>query len=157
MQSEGPQKSGFPFHPLEDSVLGEVFARTLELSGISRAEANAAILSHLKQAGEFQFTPNSKKQVLLQSMPSMFRELLEQEKDSEILETFRKEIQEEGRLDLALELLEWIFTGYEKEALVVALFELLLNGKVRLPEGFYGKMMEEYEREMRGDLDRLRE
>ncbi|TGN00188.1 hypothetical protein [Leptospira dzoumogneensis] len=158
MEDQEPKKQGFPFHPLEDFVLGEVLGRTLVSLGHSKEEINKAIHSHLPPGRpEFLFTPNAKKQLLLQSMPVELRSFLEAGKEKEVLEIFRKTIQAEGRLDLALELLEWICTGFEKEELVRELFQLVLNGKIELSSEFYPLLMEEYDKEMRGDLDRIRE
>ncbi|PNV77042.1 hypothetical protein [Leptospira inadai] len=157
MESQESQAQGYPFRPLQDFVLGEVLGRTLERLGTPILETEAAILSHLSPGiREFQFTPNSKKQVLLQSMPSQFRSFLELGKELELLEVLHKTIAVEGRLDLALELIEWIFTGFEKEDLVRRLFTLVLNGKIELKPEFYSVLKEEYEKEMSGDLGKLR-
>ncbi|MFB5651238.1 hypothetical protein ACE5IS_11370 [Leptospira wolffii] len=158
MSESDTGQQGFPFHPLQDFVLGEVLDRTLQRLGIPKPETETAILSHLPTGKtQFVFTPNAKKQIQLQSMPVELRGFLESGKDSEIVRILRKTIQEEGRLDLALELIEWIFTGFENEQLVRSLFSLVLNDKIPLPTEFYSILKEEYDKEMRGDLDRLKE
>lgn len=158
MEDQESKKSGFPFHPLEDFVLGEVLGRTLVALGHSKEEIQKAILSHLREGQqEFFFTPNAKKQILLQSMPVELRSFLEAGKEKEVLDIFQKTISEEGRLDLALELLEWIFTGFEKEELVRSIFSIVLNHKIKMNSEFYSRLKEEYDKEMMGDLDRIRE
>ncbi|TGK01946.1 hypothetical protein EHQ53_14500 [Leptospira langatensis] len=158
MNDQDAQKPGFPFHPLEDFVLGEVLGRTLEALGTSKQEAEKAILSHLPpDRPEFLFTPNAKKQVLLQSMPIELRSFLEAGDWKKVVEVLQRTIKEEGRLDLALELIEWIFTGFDQEDLVRDLFSLVLNDKIELKKEFYPLLKEEYDKEMRGDLDRFRE
>ncbi|TGL58875.1 hypothetical protein [Leptospira sarikeiensis] len=158
MEDQESKKPGFPFHPLEDFVLGEVFGRALIKLGHSKPEIEKAIHSLLPDGKpEFLFTPNAKKQILLQSMPVELRGFLESGKEKEVIEIFRKTISEEGRLDLALELLEWIFTGFDKQELVRSIFSLVLNNKIELGPEFYPTLMDEYDKEMRGDLDKLKE
>ncbi|TGK03886.1 hypothetical protein EHO59_10185 [Leptospira semungkisensis] len=158
MSEQESQKPGFPFHPLEDFVLGEVLGRTLQSLGVPKEEIEKAILSHLPPGQtQFFFTPNAKKQILLQSMPVELRSFLEAGDWKKVLDTLRKTIKEEGRLDLSLELIEWIFTGFDQEDLVRDLFSLVLNDKIELKKEFYPLLKEEYDKEMRGDLDRFRE
>lgn len=53
--------SGFPFDPLRDFLLGEVFLKTLLENGVSSQVAEEAILSHLPAGRDhFVFTPNAK-------------------------------------------------------------------------------------------------
>ncbi len=157
MSEEESKKQGFPFHPLEDFVLGEVLGKALERLGIPKEKTAEAILSHLPEGqSQFLFTPNSKKQILLQSIPVELRGFLDAGKDEEVFFVFRKTIREEGRLDLALELIEWIFTGFDREDLVRALFSLVLNDKISLPADFYSVLKKEYDIEMLEDLDKFR-
>lgn len=157
MSGTESNQQGFPFHPLQDFVLGEVLDRSLQRLGVSKAQTEGAILSHLQEGRpNFVFTPNAKKQTLMQSLPVQFRTWMEVGEDEKLLQNFRTMIREEGRLDLALELLEWIFTGFEREELIRSLFSLVLNDKIVLPPEFMGVLREEYDKEMRGDLDRLK-
>ncbi|PJZ70716.1 hypothetical protein CH373_07250 [Leptospira perolatii] len=154
MTNSEPEKAGYPFHPLQDFILGEILAKTLEKFGIPKEEIDSAIRSNLKPGQkEFICTPNAKKQILLQTVPVEIRGLLQADKTSEVVEVFHNIIAQDGRLDFALELIEWIFTGFENEDLVRKLFEQVLNHKIVLPVEFYSFLKKEYETEMLGDLD----
>ncbi|EQA64083.1 MULTISPECIES: hypothetical protein [Leptospira] len=149
--------SGFPFHPFQDFLLGEVFLKTLLESGVSSQAAEEAILSHLPPGrNHFVFTPNAKKQTLLNLYPEKIRNLLRENQEEGIKQEFRNMIKIEERMDLALELLEWLFTGFdERQRLLSELFSLILNDKISLPENFLDRLKRNYEKEVLKDLENL--
>ncbi|WP_061249524.1 hypothetical protein [Leptospira alstonii] len=152
-----PSGGGFPFHPFRDFLLGEVFLKTLIESGVSLKQAEDAVLSHLpSDQKHFVFTPNAKKQTLLNLYPEKIRNLLKADQDEEIKQEFRNMIRADGRMDLALELLEWLFTGFdERRRLLNELFSLILNDKISLPENFLDRLKKNYEEEVLKDLENL--
>ncbi|EMG21670.1 hypothetical protein LEP1GSC150_1297 [Leptospira interrogans serovar Copenhageni str. LT2050] len=65
-------------------------------------------------------------------------------------------IQTEGKMDLALELLEWLFTGFEeRRKLLNELFSLFLNDKIPLRDNFLDRLKINYEEEVLKDLKNL--
>lgn len=133
--------SGFPFDPFRDFLLGEVFLKTLLENGVSSQVAEEAILSHLPPGrNHFLFTPNAKKQTLLNLYPEKIRNLLKSKKNAEIREEFSAMIATEGRMDLALELIEWLFVGFDERELLNDLFSLILNDKIPLRDGFLDRL-----------------
>ncbi|EMY78476.1 hypothetical protein LEP1GSC060_3797 [Leptospira weilii serovar Ranarum str. ICFT] len=153
----GSSGAGFPFHPFQDFLLGEVFLKTLKESGVSSQAAEEAVLSHLpSDQKHFVFTPNAKKQTLLNLYPEKIRNLLKADQEEEIKQEFRNMIGIDGRMDLALELLEWLFTGFdEKRHLLIELFSLILNDKIPLRENFLDQVKKNYEEEVLKDLENL--
>ncbi|AXR62576.1 hypothetical protein [Leptospira mayottensis] len=149
--------SGFPFYPFRDFLLGEVFLKTLLESGVSSQTAEEAILSHLPSGrNHFVFTPNAKKQTLLNLYPEKIRNLLRENQEEEIKQEFRNMIKIEERMDLALELLEWLFVGFDERELLNDLFSLILNDKIPLGDGFLDRLKKNYEEEILKDLKGLK-
>ncbi|MBW0435014.1 hypothetical protein HGB47_15485 [Leptospira yasudae] len=147
---------GFPFHPFRDFLLGEVLFKTLQEDGVNVADAEAAVLSHLpSDKRNFVFTPNAKKQTLLNLYPEKIRGLLKSKKGNEIKQEFKTMIATEGRMDLALELLEWLFTGFDERELLNELFSLILNDRIPLQEGFLDRLKKNYEEEVLKDLENI--
>lgn len=137
-------KSGedFPFYPFRDFLLGEVIFKTLQEDGVSPQDAEDAVLSHLTSDKKcFVFTPNAKKQTLLNLYPEKIRGLLKTDQEEKIRQEFCNMIQTEGKMDLALELLEWLFTGFEeRRKLLNELFSLFLNDKFLCGTNFLDRL-----------------
>ncbi|EKN90067.1 hypothetical protein LEP1GSC034_4008 [Leptospira interrogans str. 2003000735] len=152
-------KSGedFPFYPFRDFLLGEVIFKTLQEDGVSPQDAEDAVLSHLTSDKKcFVFTPNAKKQTLLNLYPEKIRGLLKTDQEEKIRQEFCNMIQTEGKMDLALELLEWLFTGFEeRRKLLNELFSLFLNDKIPLRDNFLDRLKINYEEEVLKDLKNL--
>ncbi|AOP36239.1 hypothetical protein A0128_19620 [Leptospira tipperaryensis] len=156
MSSDPSSGAGFPFHPFQDFLLGEVIFKTLKELNVSPDLAEEAVRSHLPpDQKDFVFTPNAKKQTLMNLYPEKIRGFLKAGKTEEIKKEFRMMIASEGKLDLALELLEWLFTGFEEKKLLNELFSLVLNDKISLPENFLEVLKKNYEEEVLKDLENL--
>lgn len=156
MSSESSSGSGFPFHPFRDFLLGEVLLKTLRENGVSDEAAESAAVSHLPDGSkQYVFTSNAKKQTLLNLYPEKIRGLLKSGKRAEIRKEFSDMIAVEGRMDLALELFEWLFTGFEERELLNELISLILNDKIPLPENFLDLLKKNYEEEILKDLENL--
>ncbi|PJZ52843.1 hypothetical protein [Leptospira adleri] len=156
MTSDSAPGAGFPFHPFQDFLLGEVIFKTLKELNVPSEAAEDAVRSHLPSGRkDFLFTPNAKKQTLMNLYPEKIRDFLKAGKKEEIKKEFRTMISSEGKLDLALELLEWLFTGFEEKELLNELFSLVLNDKITLPENFIETLKKNYEEEVLKDLENL--
>ncbi|TGM07935.1 hypothetical protein EHQ76_04230 [Leptospira barantonii] len=154
--SAGGSSAGFPFHPFQDFLLGEVLLKTLKETGVPAEAAEEAVLSHLpSDQKNFVFTPNAKKQTLLNLYPEKIRNFLKTGKKEEIKKEFKTMIATEGRMDLALELLEWLFTGFDEKELLNELFSLVLNDRISLAEDFLNRLKKNYEDEVLKDLENL--
>ncbi|EMG21677.1 hypothetical protein LEP1GSC150_1298 [Leptospira interrogans serovar Copenhageni str. LT2050] len=84
-------KSGedFPFYPFRDFLLGEVIFKTLQEDGVSPQDAEDAVLSHLPSDKKcFVFTPNAKKQTLLNLYPEKIRGLLKTDQEEKLDKNF---------------------------------------------------------------------
>lgn len=147
----------FRFYPFRDFLLGEVIFKTLQEDGVSPQDAEDAVLSHLTSDKKcFVFTPNAKKQTLLNLYPEKIRGLLKTDQEEKIRQEFCNMIQTEGKMDLALELLEWLFTGFEeRRKLLNELFSLFLNDKIPLRDNFLDRLKINYEEEVLKDLKNL--
>lgn len=156
MSSDSSSGAGFPFHPFQDFLLGEVILKTLKESNIASETAEEAVRSHLPPGQkDFVFTPNAKKQTLMNLYPEKIRGFLKAGKSEEIKNEFTTMIASEGKMDLALELLEWLFTGFEEKKLLNELFSLVLNEKIPFPENFLENLKKNYEEEVLKDLESL--
>lgn len=80
---------------------------------------------------------------------------MKSKKNAEIREEFSAMIATEGRMDLALELLEWLFVGFDERELLNDLFSLILNDKIPLGDGFLDRLKKNYEEEILKDLKGL--
>lgn len=147
----------FRFILSEIFLLGEVIFKTLQEDGVSPQDAEDAVLSHLPSDKKcFVFTPNAKKQTLLNLYPEKIRGLLKTDQEEKIRQEFCNMIQTEGKMDLALELLEWLFTGFEeRRKLLNELFSLFLNDKIPLRDNFLDRLKINYEEEVLKDLKNL--
>ncbi|EPG50115.1 hypothetical protein [Leptospira kirschneri] len=156
-ESYSAKDGGFPFYPFQDFLLGEVIFKTLQEDGVLHQDVEDAVLSHLPSDKKcFVFTPNAKKQTLLNLYPEKIRSLLKTGQEEKIKQEFLNMIQTEGKMDLALELLEWLFTGFEeRRKLLNELFSLFLNDKIPLRDNFLDRLKVNYEAEVLKDLKNL--
>lgn len=128
------QKSPHPYLPFQDAVLGEVLFKTVQAHEAAFSFDNLKNFHLFSQKPEFAFTPNAKKQVLHIELLSELRSCLEKEDVASIYKTFEKllEIDSNGvsKFDIALELLEWMYTGFGE----TKLFRELLLKIFSLPQ-----------------------
>jgi len=122
----------FPFSPLQDSLFGEVLLESWKNHGGSSSDLESAIQKALGQTSRgFFFTSNADKQILLNTIPNTIRSLISK-KETESMELLFFQLASGSgeytrpHLDVALELLLWIFTGFEERELFVRLLKKLV-------------------------------
>ena len=111
----------FPFKPLEDHFFGHLIGNVWKVTNGDFEKLNRAIHSSL--LGELQHytcTPKGDKIVLMNIYPNQFRKYLELKQYDKLYSEFTKLITAKipetiPRLDIALDLLEWIFIGFPDE------------------------------------------
>jgi hypothetical protein len=116
-------KEAFPFDPFQDSLLGEVLLR----SWIHLSQDPILLKNYITQNNTLHhtFTPNVKKQILMNTIPKEIRNTISHKNFDALLNlikglaTGKTEYSEEKCLDVVLELLEWIWTGFPEESLVM--------------------------------------
>lgn len=141
----------YPFKPLEDHFFGALIADVWKASGGDIDKLNRAI--HSRLVGDLQHytcTPKGDKIVLMNIYPSQFRKYIENNQPEKLYAEFEKLITSKipdtiARLDVAMDLLEWLFTGFpEKEFLAQNLLILIANKQISFKEEFWLKLNEEY-------------
>ena len=141
----------FPFKPLEDHFFGHLIGNVWKVTNGDFEKLNRAIHSSL--LGELQHytcTPKGDKIVLMNIYPNQFRKYLELKQYDKLYSEFTKLITEKvpstiPRLDVAFDLLEWIFTGFpEKEEVARQMLFIIANKQISFSEEFWLKLREEY-------------
>jgi hypothetical protein len=123
-------KQPSPFNPLEDNLLGQI------LCGIYSEKGNLSELKNKIQSlipeGEtsFYFTPRIDKSTLLTVLPDQFRKM-HAENNIEGMKVQLNELVHPPdkiiRLDVILELLEWVITGLSSDIVSLELLRVLLG------------------------------
>ena len=123
-------KQPFPFYPLEDNLLGQI------LSGIYSEKGKLTDLKNRFQSftkeGEssLYFTPRSDKSTLLTVLPDQFRKMHAENNIEGMKVRFKELLNPEDKsikLDVILELLEWVITGLSSENVSLELLQVLLG------------------------------
>lgn len=152
-------KQPFPFDPIQDSLLLRLFDDIFESEGRGD-DFRKAIYSHLPAEEGFFFTPRPSKQNVMNLLPGKIRVLHENGKIEEIESLIEALIQgkdlERSGFDIALELAEWMVTGFQEEDLSLRLLHLITNHKLRFTSehltkfhGMYMASIQEEEDEFR--------
>ena len=141
----------FPFKPLEDHFFGNLIGNVWRGTGGDFEKINLAI--HSRLVGEpkhYTCTPKGDRVVLHTIYPNQFRKYLENKEYTKLYVEFEKLIAGKvpntiPRLDVALDLFEWIFTGFpEQEEVSRQLLLIITNKQISFSEEFWLKLKEEY-------------
>ena len=142
-----------PFQFSRDSFLGKLIADVWVESGHSEQELIDAFNTH--NPGEaFFFTPNAEKQVFMNLLPTQFRKDIEKGEFMLVGEKFEDLVKGNSHItptpkpDVALELVEWIFTGFDLDDLVLDLLSIFFNKKITFPPGFLDKVRAHYVKQL---------
>lgn len=147
------QKERFPFQPFQDSFLLEVL---LKLYSKDYPDNPSLVDQFAKNwnSSNFTFTPNQWKQINMVNFANSIRSWIESGSDEKVLELLEKLVRGEdltldkSALDVSLELVEWIFTGFEKDSLVLNYFHLLFGDVSGLDLPFLKNLRELYDLEV---------
>jgi hypothetical protein len=152
-------KAAYPFHPLQDSLLGKILQEVLKEGGRD-ALFLSAIESHLEEGKSYTFTPRAQKQIQMNLLPTKIRGLIDEDNlvDMEpiFLDLIRGIDSSAPCLDIAMELMEWIVTGYDKDPISLHLLNLLCNSKIQIGEADLQKLKILYNQYLKEEEDEFR-
>jgi len=141
----------YPFKPLEDHFFGSIIANVWKAIGGDFDKLNLAIHSRLVgDRKHYTCTSKGDKIVLMNIYPSQFRKYIQNKQKDKLFSEFEKLITSKvpntiARLDVAMDLLEWIYTGFpDDEDISKQLLLLLVNKQISFSEDFWLKLKEEY-------------
>lgn len=112
---------------------------------------NESFHSHLPN-GIMNFFCSTKgdKMLFLDLYPSKFRKYIERDKLDLLYLDFEHLIKQNRKLDIAFDLLEWLFLGFERNDMIAQLLKILTNHKLHFKEDFFSKWKLAYEKEAQG-------
>lgn len=146
------EKKPFPYNPFSDSLLGEVFWKTVE----PEIKNPKTLLDHLCRTlncdeSAIVFTPNAIKQTLMVDIPQSLRKTIEVGNSEEIsqkfLEVTKQTLGHPPRVDICMELLEWLFTGFSLDESITTILEVLYGKKLSSEQ--FQRMRNHYEEELK--------
>lgn len=146
------EKKPFPFDPFVDSLIGEKILTLLHNQYTKESLTRLALESLGIGLDQVCFTSNVKKQILMVSYPTEIRKRLESNERiyvCDLLFQIAKGSHENPpALDIALELIEWLLTGFEEDALVSDSLSKIFG--IQLDIDFVNLLRSEYVKELRG-------
>ncbi len=148
-------KTGYPFDPFVDSLVGEKILYVWESTHHNQKELEVALFQNTGQTS-FYFTPNATKQILMVSYPTLIRSLLESRNYQKIGENLlglaNGKLTENHlpALDITLELLEWLLTGFDIDLEISQYLQLLFSNANIIDVSFVEQVRSEYVKELRG-------
>lgn len=149
-------KSPFPFDPLNDSLLGKILGDIAE-NKKEREVLWDAIESH-SSSGQFFFTSNANKQILMNTLPVQLRAWIEEKDLDKLKEELTTLIQgslkksQAPAMDVFLELAEWIVTGFEDNSLKLEILNLFTNYKYPIEENVLLQIQQKYDETLKEDF-----
>jgi len=147
-------KPEYQYKPLTDSLFGkalsDTFCKVNQEPSLLKLEA--AISSHLKDGHFFVGTKRAEKQVLLRILPDQIRKLIQEIRYTEIVEEIAELIKgntdQPPKIDVALELIEWLLSGFDEDVLIQSLLFELTNRQVSFDIQFIQALRETYNEEV---------
>lgn len=134
----------------EDSNFGKILFSEWQKNGYSSEELQNAIESHLNyfQYSFFSGTPRARKQVLMNTVPVEFRRYIEKQQFDRLLVDYSQLLSgsadDKPCIDIALEIFEWLMSGFEQPNLLEKLMLTLVNHQLEIPSGFMEKLKARY-------------
>jgi len=123
-------KSPYPFSPTEDSLLGQILMELFKERG-RQVELQSIFQSYLEEGQtSFHFTPNSTKSTLMTILPSEFRKVQEEGNSNLLTKKFEELLQPPIKMDVVLEILEWIITGIADSEISINILNLFLKKNI---------------------------
>lgn len=139
----------YQYKPLEDSLLGKAIADVWLSYSFKLEELENAIQSNLNpKYSFFTGTKKSEKQILMGILPDKIRKWISNGNTNDIQDQLKQLISgtesSPPKIDIALELMEWILTGFDKDDIFVVLLNELANQKIHFPDDFLSKLKDRY-------------
>ncbi|MCG9875200.1 MAG: hypothetical protein MH321_10475 [Leptospiraceae bacterium] len=144
-------KKGYPFLPLVDSMFGECLQKVWVQSNLPQDRLVSLISSLSTDPEGFTFTANATKEMLLSQAPSELRVLIQEKNVQAIVDLLldltqgRYENQSTGGIDIALELMEWLLTGFESELDFTAILQAFFSHAPEINPEFVSNLRKEYD------------
>lgn len=139
-----------PFQFSQDSFLGKLILEAWIQTGGNEKELIDALNSNLEEGQAFYITPNAEKQVLLNLLPAGFRKDIEHsdyvlvgEKIQDLVKG-NSHITPTPKLDVALDIIEWVLTGFDLTEVVQDLLNIVFNKKLKITEDLIVKIRSLY-------------
>lgn len=140
-------KQPYPFFPLQDSLIGTVIFSVFN-EDFQKAHLQEAILSHIPNGETYFFTPRAKKQTILDIYPNKLRTWIQQKNNKEIEKFFwsllKGELTGSPAMDIALELFEWLLTGFQEENICKNVLKILTNNRIPIQDKDLQKIQTAY-------------
>jgi hypothetical protein len=151
-------KSEYQYKPLTDSLLGKALSDTFcKVYQEPSSRLEAAIASHLKEGAFFVGTKKAEKQVLLRILPDQIRKWIKEIRYTEIVEEIVELIQgttdQPPKIDVALELIEWLLSGFDEDILIQNLLSELTNRKIQFDLDFIRSLKNTYNEEIAEEMN----
>ncbi|TGL62496.1 VanZ family protein [Leptospira jelokensis] len=148
-------KKPYPFLPFEDSLVGEKILIVWQESHHSEKNLKEHLLSALNlKEDQLVFTPNAVKQKLMVSFPTEIRNLIAENRSSEIptllvnIAKGKTTANPDPSVDITFELIEWLLTGFDLDEVLRETLSLLFGTNLNLE--FLISVRAEYFKEFRG-------
>lgn len=148
-------KKPYPFLPFEDSLVGEKILFVWQESHHSEKNLKDHLLAALNlNEDQLVFTPNAVKQKLMVSFPTEIRNLIAENRSSEIptlllnIAKGKTTANPDPSVDIAFELIEWLLTGFDLDEVLRETLSLLFGTNLNLE--FLTSVRAEYFKELRG-------
>jgi hypothetical protein len=144
----------YPFFPLEDSLLGQILYEIYSEKG-KLQNLQSALQKYLKEGKtSFYFTPRTDKSTDLTILPPVFRKYHSENNVEAIKTKFRELLHPpftDIRMDVVLELLEWVLTGIASNEISEELLKLLLGDDL-VDSELIPMVIERYEKMVTAEL-----
>lgn len=141
---------GYAYQILEDSFFGKLIGDVLCAEGIPKQLILDSIHSNLIGSRQFTGTPKAEKQIIIAVLPDKFRKWISERKFQQVKTEFAHLAFGVGdkspKIDLALEILEWIFSGFDEDDLVLELIKILVGKKVQINQNIVVKLRGAYQK-----------
>lgn len=148
-------KKPYPFLPFEDSLVGEKILFVWQESHHSEKNLKDHLLLSLDVKEEqLVFTPNAIKQKLMVSYPTEIRNLIAENRTSEIPQLLiniakgKTPSNPNPSFDITFELIEWLLTGFDLDEVLRETLSLLFGTTLTIE--FLTSVRAEYFKELRG-------
>jgi hypothetical protein len=150
-------KQVYQYKPLEDSLLGQILKLVYGKQSTDVSLLEKALESNLSEGRFFTGTKKSEKQTLLRILPDRFRTYIQKKDISKAIQEFsllvKGDKSTEPKIDLALEILEWILSGFEEDEMTMELLKELCNQKVSFDKNFVLALRAEYNAEIQKEME----
>ena len=138
------------FNFLKETFFGNLLCETWESSGRDANELlNSFPIVVKSNSHEILKREAHERQIIYGVIPEQIRKSISLGNYDDVIRKFRILITGDGkaaspRPDIALELSEWIFSGFDEDRLMLTILELITENKIAFPEDFIERLKTAY-------------